>query len=256
MANELAEKKQTLSEALTASLTEVQSSLPQNFNIPRFVQNSIALLNGNEALIKFNKQYGSSQIKAGLMRAAYLGLDALHSECYLVPYGSTINFVTSYTGMMKMVKKYSQNKVRQITTEVIRDGDSVKAKFADGRKSLVIDSDVLSTNPVKGVIAMCIFDDGSLDYEYMSVKQLEDVRKQSKAKNSLAWSTFTEEMYKKVVVRRLCKRITLDLDVDIAKELDSGIEIETDQKELARRDIAENENSEDFIESTAEVVMD
>lgn len=254
MANELAEKKQTLSEALTASLTEVQSSLPQNFNIPRFVQNSIALLNGNESLIKYNKQYGSAQIKAGLMRAAYLGLDALNAECYLVPYGSSINFVTSYTGMMKMVKKYSQNKVKQITTEIIREGDSVKAKFVDGKKNLEIDTDVLSSKPLKGVIAMCIFEDGSLDFEYMSKEQLEKVRQQSKAKNSLAWGTFTEEMYKKVVIRRLCKRITLDLDSDIAKEFDSGIEIETDQRELARRDIEANENSEDFIESTAEVV--
>lgn len=254
MANEISERQPTLSEALTTELTSVKESLPANFNIPRFVQNSIALLNGNDSLIKYSKQYGVGQIKAGLVRAAYLGLDALNAECYLIPYGSTINFVTSWKGMIKMVKKYSQNKVKQITTEVIREGDTVTAKFVDGKKQLEISTDVLSDKPIKGVIGMCIFEDGDLDFEYMSKEQLEKVRGQSKARNSLAWGTFTEEMYKKVVIRRLCKRITLDLDSNIAKEFDSGIDLETDQRELARRDIEENENSVDFIDVESEVV--
>ena len=149
---------------------------------------------------------------------------------------------------------YAEGEAVAVIRAAGAEGDSVKAKFVDGKKNLEIDTDVLSSKPLKGVIAMCIFEDGSLDFEYMSKEQLEKVRQQSKAKNSLAWGTFTEEMYKKVVIRRLCKRITLDLDSDIAKEFDSGIEIETDQRELARRDIEANENSEDFIESTAEVV--
>lgn len=244
MANEL-----TLSESLTMELTNVKSSLPANFNINRFVQNSIALLNGNDALIKYSRQYGSAQIKAGLIRAAYLGLDALNSECYLIPYGSTINFVTSWKGMIKMVKKYSQNKVKRIDVKILRDGDSISASTIDGRTSLSISQNPLSKNPVIGVVAQVIYEDGDLDYEVMSVEELERVRGQSKAKNNLAWSGFTEEMYKKVCIRRLCKRITLDLDTNAAREFDSGIELENDQRELARRDIEAHENSEEFIES-------
>ena len=81
---EIVEKKQKFNEVLSTSLIEAKDGLPKDFNITRFVQNSVALLNGNESLIKFAKQYGTSQIKAGLMRAAFLGLDALNQECHLV----------------------------------------------------------------------------------------------------------------------------------------------------------------------------
>ena len=254
MANEVDVKRTSFSESLTEELMENKAALPSKFNVTRFVQNSIALLNGNEALIKFNKTYGSAQIKAGLMRAAYLGLDALNGECYLIPYGSTINFVTSYKGMIKMVKKYAQDDVKYITVDLVREGDEISASVIDGRRSLSMKQNLLSTNPIVGCIAQCNYEDGNVDYEFMSLKDMENVRNLSKAKNGLAWGTFTEEMYKKVCVRRLLKRITLDLDANLAKELDSGIEFETDQRELARREIEANENSEDFIEVESEVV--
>lgn len=191
----------------------------------------------------------------GFVRAATLGLDAMHNECYLIPYGSNINFVTSFIGMIKMVKKYSQDPVKRITVDILHEGDSIEVNVVDGQKSLKAKIDPLSKNPVIGAVAQCIYEDGGIEYEVMSINELQAVRNQSKAKNSLAWATFTEEMYKKACIRRLCKRITLDLDSDIAKELDSGIALETDQKELARRDIESNENSEDFIEVESEVVM-
>ena len=258
MANELAEKK-SFSVMLTEELNGIQEALPDKFNQPRFVQNSLAFLNGNDSLIKFSKQYGkqgTAQILMGFVRAATLGLDAMHGECYLVPYGSAINFVTSYKGMVKMVKKYSQDPVKRVTVDVLHEGDTIKVNVIDGHKSLEMNIDPLSTKPVIGVVAECIYLDGDIEYEVMSRDELEAVRQQSKAKNSLAWSTFTEEMYKKACIRRLCKRITLDLDANAIRELDSGIEIETDQKELRNRDIEANENSEDFIEVESEVVTD
>lgn len=82
--NEVVEKKQTFSESLSTSLVEVKQALPSDFNITRFVQNSVALLNENEQLARFATQYGTGQIKAGLMRGAYLGLDFINREAYLV----------------------------------------------------------------------------------------------------------------------------------------------------------------------------
>ena len=231
---------------LKSELETNKEALPANFNVPRFVQNSLALLNGNDTLIKFSKQYGTDQIKTGLLRAAYLGLDALHNECYLVPYGSTINFVTSYTGAIKMAKKYATEPVRQIYAETVKEGDSLKTWIEDGKKRFTFQKDPFSSGKIIGCIAVCVYEDEHIDYELLSISDLENIRKQSKARNSLAWSTFTEEMYKKAAIRRLCKRLTLDMDAETSAAFDSGLELERDQKELARRDIAEHENSEDF----------
>ena len=57
--------------ALTNDLESNKAALPANFNVARFVQNSVALLNNNDTLAKFAKEHGTAQIKAGLMRAAF-----------------------------------------------------------------------------------------------------------------------------------------------------------------------------------------
>lgn len=50
-------------------------------------------------------------------------------------------------------------------------------------------------------------------YDTMSAEEIENVRNTySKAKDSKAWKSSTGEMYKKTVLRRLCKLIDLDFD--------------------------------------------
>ena len=61
--------------------------------------------------------------------------------------------------------------------------------------------------------AVVLFKDGSMMYDTMSVKEIEEVRNNfSKAKNSKAWAATPGEMYKKTVLRRLCKLIDLDFN--------------------------------------------
>ncbi len=69
-----------------------------------------------------------------------------------------------------------------------------------------------------------------------------------------AVSVEISEMVKKTVLHRLCKNLSIDMDAKEWSSWNEGLEIETDQKELAKRDIEENENSEDFIEVESEVV--
>ena len=85
MANDVTVAKPKFSVTLTEDLNMQRDALPRDFNITRFVNNSIALLNGNEPLIKFMKQYGTDRIKMGLIRGAYLGLDAMNGEMMGMP---------------------------------------------------------------------------------------------------------------------------------------------------------------------------
>ena len=99
----MAEQKQTFSLALTEKLETVNEALPKDFNKVRFVQNAIALVNENTNLQKYSQQ----QIMSGLLKGAYLGLDFYSKEAYLIPYGSQLNYQTSYLGAKKLAKKYS-----------------------------------------------------------------------------------------------------------------------------------------------------
>ena len=243
--NEVA-TKDTFSGSLTIALNEQKEALPADFNIPRFIQNSVALLNGNDVLAKFAKENGTAQIKAGLIRGAFLGLDFLNSEAYLVPYGKTLNFMPSYTGMMKLVEKYSTRPIKSIYAKTVRQGDSFSEEIINGEPTINYKAMPFNGNDVIGVFAICQFADGGIVYEVMSKADVEQCRKSSKAKNSPAWQMYWEQMAKKTVLRRLCKSLTLDMDAKAAEALDSGLEIETDVREISRNEIAEEANSEEF----------
>ena len=253
MANEVTTAKPKFSVALTEELNMQRDALPRDFNITRFVNNSIALLNGNETLAKFAKQYGTEQIKMGLIRGAYLGLDAMNNEMYLVPYGSTINFMPSYIGMQKLCMKYSTRPIKTIYAKVVREGDDFEETIVNGEPSITFKPKAFNTGKIVGAFAVCLYADGGMVYEVMSLQELEQCRKSSKAKNSPAWDRFTQMMYRKTVLRRLAKLIPLDMDDKLADAMNAGLEIETDPAKIAERETAENGNSEELVVEAAEV---
>lgn len=230
--NEIVEKKpQTFSEVLTTSLVEVQDGLPSDLNITKFVQNGIALLNENDQLATFARNYGTGQIKQGMMRGAFLGLDFMSKEAYLVPYGKQLNFMIDYRGAKKLAKKYSIRPIKDIFAEVVRLGDDFSKEIIDGKTTVVFKPKPFSDADVIGAFAEVLYEDGSIQCEVMTLKELEKTRSKSKASNSMAWKDFPTEMYKKTVLHRLCKSIELDLDArqrEIVNE-DSAIDIDANE---------------------------
>ena len=195
--NEVSTQNQ-FSLSLQTALEESRDALPADFNIARFVQNSIALLNGNESLIEFGKKYGTAQIKAGLLTGAYQGLDAFNQEMYLVPYGSKLNYMPSYKGMVKMAIKNSQKPVKSIYAKLVREGDEFEEVIVKGEPSVNFKAIPFSTAPIIGAFAVCLFEDGGAIVETMSEADIEKCRKQSKAKNSPAWSQFGARWQRKL----------------------------------------------------------
>lgn len=249
MANEVV----PFSKQLTESLVEVQTALPNNFNVTRFVQNSIALLNDNEMLAKYARQYGTENIKVGLMKGAYLGLDAMNKEFYLIPYQNQLQFMVDYKGNVKLAKKYSIRPIKDIYAKLVREGDVFEEEIVNGEPTVNFKPMPFNDGEIVGAFAVCLFQDGGMIYDSMSLKDLENTRSASKAKNSPAYTRFLGEMYKKTVLHRLCKHI--ELEFDNPKQIEyfgEDMRIETDPKKIADSEIEDSANSEEFIESTYE----
>lgn len=243
------QSKPTFSESLTTSLTEVKEALPEGFNITRFALNSVALLNENEQLAKFAKEHGTGQIKAGMMKAAYLGLDFMQKECYLIPYGSALSFMLDYRGNVKLCKRYSTRPIKDIYAKVVRQGDDFTEKIIDGKPTIDYKPLPFNDGDIIGAFAVVLFEDNGMDYDVMSLKDLENTRKSSKMANGPAWKNFTAEMYKKTVLHRLCKHIDISFDTpEQAQYFSEDMEIETDVKKQVENEIAENANTVPFEE--------
>lgn len=244
MANEL-----TFSESLRTSLIESKGSLPRDLNIDRFVANAVALLNEKPELTKFAREHGTTQIKLGLMKAAILGLDAMNKEVYLIPFSSQIQFMPDYRGNVKLCKKYSQRKIKDIYSKLVREGDEFEELIVDGHPSINFKAKPFNDGPVIGAFAVCLYEDGGMEYDTMSIADLENTRNSSKAKNSPAWTRFTGEMYKKTVLHRMCKHITLDFESSEQLSLyNEDMEDRTmSVKDIHDAEVSANANAEEFV---------
>ena len=250
---QIVEKKEdnsNFSIVLADKLDSVSDALPKDFNKARFVQNALALVNENPNIAK----YGQQKIMAGLLKGAYLGLDFYSKECYLVPYGNDLNYQTDYRGAKKLAKKYSIRPIKDIYAKLVHEGDLFEEKIIGGEQSFDFKPKPFNDGKIIGAFAVVLYTDGGMAYDTMSLADLENTRKASKASNSPAWKNFTGEMYKKTVLHRLCKHIELDFENPTQQNMFlSGMEIETDQQKIAENEIAENANSVDFPE---DVVVD
>ena len=242
--SEVTEKK-SFSGYLMENLDRVSDALPKDFNKARFVQNCVSLLNDNPQLQKYNK----NQIVAGLLKGSYLGLDFYSKECYLIPYGEQLNYQTDYRGAKKLAKKYSIRPIKDIYAKLVREGDEFEECIVGGEQTINFKPKPFNDGKIIGAFAVCLYSDGGIQYDTMSIEDLENTRKQSKASNSPAWKNFTGEMYKKTVLHRLCKHIELDFENPTQRStFMDGMEIETDQQKVAESEISANANSVDFPE--------
>jgi len=244
--------------ALATSLSDVKEALPVGFNTTRFVQNAVALLNGNTVLQDFAHANGTAQIKSGLMQGAYLGLDFMNGDAYLVPFKGKLNFMKSYKGAVKLAKQYSTRPIKNIFAEVVRQGDEFINKVVDGEQTVDFSPIPFNDGDIVGAFAVCQFEDGTKMVETMSLKDIQNTRSHSKASSSGPWVDFFGEMCKKTVLHRICKKIDLDMNAEQRMAYESDEQIETDSKKVAENEVDINANKEVFtadfemVEDTAQ----
>lgn len=225
MANEVQVK---FSEQLSDKLIAVGKALPKNFNRERFVQNCLAVANEKPDLMKINR----AEVIQGICKAAYLGLDFMNRECYLIPYGNSVQFQTDYKGEIKFVKNYSIRPIHDIYAKIVREGDYFEEKIVDGHPSIDFKPQPLNSGKIMGAFAVALFKDGGMQYETMTVEDIQSVRNNySKASQSKAWKCSFDEMAKKTVLRRLCKHIETDFEsIEARQAWDEGSDMQVVQK--------------------------
>lgn len=234
------------STALTTKLNEETTALalPEDLNKNRFVQNAIAFLKtANDNVLAC----GKTQIVNCLMQGAILGLDFMSKECYAVPYKGKLEFMKSPTGDIKLVKRYSKRPVREVEAKIVRDGDILDITYHNGQPSFTFSPKAFSKAPVIGAFAWVEYEDGGILLDVLDRSELDAAKNQSKAANSPSWRNFETEMFRKVAIHRVCKRVTIDFENYTQRELfDADTAIVADAKEMRDKDAVEEANAMPF----------
>ena len=195
---------------LTNMLEKEAAALPKGFNSLRFKQNALTVLNDLDISKLKGQEFNLAKC---LMKGAYLGLDFFNKECYVITYGSVPQFMTDYKGEEKLCKKYSINPIKDIYDKLVREDDFFEEVVENGKQFVNFKPVPFSNKPIIGAFAVVYYQDGSMNYETMSLQEIEFIRDNfSKQKNGQAWGKSFGEMAKKTVLRRLCKHIELDFD--------------------------------------------
>ena len=226
------QKPLPFSEQLMSKLNESKEGLVPSFNVVRFTQNCVALLNSDEKL----QNYPTPVLINTMMKAALLDLDPFMGDAYAIPYGKTVKLTVSYLGAMKLIQRFSIRPVKEIGSEVVRDGDQFEVTVNGENTDFTFKPLPFNDGKILGAFAYVRFADGGCQVERMTLRELENVRKQSKAPNSAPWAVWTDQMYRKSAILRLSKKIRLDLSAGQRQIWKEDVESGTDIQEKPKVD--------------------
>ena len=157
-------------------------------------------------------------IQKEIMKCCADGLVPDSKEAVILPYfnkdnkRSEANYQPMVYGIIKRMKELGS--VASITVELVHEADTFYVNLSDVEDTKH-EFDIFSDDRGKVVGAYCITRDKDrhvIHREIMLRSDLDKVRQASKSPNSPAWKVWESEMFKKAVLRRLSKYISLDND--------------------------------------------
>ena len=109
---------------------------------------------------------------------------------------------------MDLVKRSGE--VAHFKAEVVYENDEFEHHF-DLENGEVLKHKKCHDNPGDLLLAyaVCFFKDGQRQVEVMRKDQINKIRKSSRSPESGPWAQHTEEMWRKTVIRRICKYLPL-----------------------------------------------
>jgi len=190
-------------------------ALPSNVPIDAFRNAAIVAVQDNPAIL----QCEPSSVMKSLRTLAAAGLVPDGREAAIVPFKGQAQAMPMVFGLIKMARRSGD--VRDIRAHIVYQNELDQGFFT----YVVGDEEVLSHAPIlfgeKGgavaAYAIAKLKDGTIVREFMDKSQIEKVRKSSpqqrnKPQPDGIWQQWTEEMWKKSVIRRLCKRLDLSAE--------------------------------------------
>ena len=207
MGNQPGTDIQVVTHAFAAMEKQFESLLPANVPSKRFMRTALMAIEGNPKLLQCDR----NSLYNACKMAAQDGLVIDGREAAIVPFKGEAKYMPMVTGIIKRAR--NSGDVDTVTPAIVHELDTFDIDYGE-RKPLTF-------KPAKGdrgepIGAVCIVwnKSGSMEFEYMTANDIHAVRQCSKQKESLQWTTFWTEGWKKTVIRRLFKRLPMSSEID------------------------------------------
>ncbi|MFM7011871.1 MAG: recombinase RecT, partial [Betaproteobacteria bacterium] len=150
-----------------------------------------------------------------LMLCAQAGLLPDGRNAHLIPYGSNVQVIFDYKGLVQIAER---NGIQNIRAIAIHENDALEYRMDGANVVFNWTPDFLKDRGEIVAFAATCIRDGNTDVEIMTKAEVDAIRKRSKSGNSGTWVTDYAEMGKKTVLRRMSKRWPLSPEQSAAIE--------------------------------------
>jgi recombination protein RecT len=221
MSNQLALIKKDTVDVVAAKVKEFQeknelhfpaSYSPENaMKSARLTLQTIKDRNGKPALEVCTKD----SVANSLLDMVVQGLNPSKKQGYFIVYGNQLTFQRSYFGTMAVTKRVTGAK--SIDAAVIYEGDEVDYEMINGRITNLTHKQKfgnINKDKVIGAYATIVLADGTVYHELMTIDELRKAwskaqfwgKDQQVEKPGSTHDEFKQEMAKKTVINRACKK--------------------------------------------------
>jgi recombination protein RecT len=220
------ERLDSLLKTLESRRTVLEAALPKVMTADKLLALGHVAITANPAIL----QCSTLSIIQSLTVAAQLGLNptGVLGSAYIVPYKNKhtgkfeATLIPGYRGLMELAIRSGM--VTSLESRLVREGEQFEMQWGT---SPFIKHIPYTTIPEGIAIVGCyaIARKGDVwQGDYMDRAELELIRARSRAKQSGPWVTDTNEMYRKTVVRRLCKYLPLSSEMATALSMEDALE--------------------------------
>lgn len=146
-----------------------------------------------------------SSLLRAMMKCSMMGVEPDGHHAHLIPYGQECQLIVDYKGLIRIAAD-NGIKAKGIT---VHENDEFKYCEDDGSGKTVVTHSFDPLKPrgkIVGAYSRSVDKDGFVDYEFMTIDEIEAIKRRSRSSSKGPWVTDYEEMVKKTPLRRHSKR--------------------------------------------------
>jgi recombination protein RecT len=189
---------------------KLKQALPKSISPDRFTRCVITAIQANPGIVEGEK----SSLYSSIVQAAQAGINLDGKEGALVIFNTKqgnnwvkkVQFMPMVGGIIKRLGGAGIS----VDTQVVHANDTFDVEYGDNPR-ITHKPPPLGTDrgEMIGAYAICKTRTGEVYREIMDKEQIAAVRSQSRAADSLMWTKFASEAWRKTVLRRCAKRIPI-----------------------------------------------
>lgn len=219
--NQIATNGKTIQQMLLKAKNQFEMALPKHLSADRLMRVALTEMRRIPKLMEADPK----SFVGSIMLCAQLGLEPGNGlgHVYLIPYGKQVNMIIGYKGMIELARRSGQ--IISLSAHEIYENDVFDFSYGLEEKLYHKPEIFNERGRLIGVYAIAQLVGGGHQFEVMSIKDVDEIKKRSKSGGSGPWITDYNEMAKKTVIRKLFKYLPVSVELQKATTLDESMEI-------------------------------